>query len=269
MPELPDVELFRRYIDDTWNGRAIERVVVNDPKMLRHISAETLRQRLKGSRVRGARRHGKHLLIQLSPAGWLTMHFGMNGSLKHLGKGAVEPPYDRVRLDFSDGHRLAYINPRRLGGVEFVEDADTFIAAEKLGPDVLDPHFDLATFERALSGRDRDIKAVLMDQAAMAGIGNIYSDEVLFQAGIHPSARADRLGSKSRHELFRQIKRVLETAVERGAGAEISQEALPRSFLLPRRKKGGLCPRCGGKIGTIKFSGRTAYYCPHCQKKAG
>jgi formamidopyrimidine-DNA glycosylase len=267
MPELPDVELFRRYVDETCKGRTIERVIVNDPKMLRHISTETFQARLKGTRILRARRHGKHLLLQLAPAGWLTMHFGMNGSLKHLSDGEADPPFDRVRLDFVDGHHLAYINPRRLGGVEFVEDTDAFIATQKLGPDVLDPHFDLDAFEQALSERKRDIKSVLMDQTAMAGIGNIYSDEVLFQAGIHPRASADRLDRKSRQQLFRQINRVLETAVERGAGAEIAPDALPRSFLLPWRKMGGRCPRCGGKISTIKFSGRTAYYCPRCQKK--
>ena len=193
------------------------------------------------------------------------MHFGLNGALRHLDGSEAEPPYTRIRLDFDDGSHLAYINPRRLGAVGLVDDADSLIAAAELGPYALDPHFDLAAFQQILSRSRRDIKSVLMDQTAIAGIGNIYSDEILFQAGIHPKARAARLDSDTRKRLFRQVKCVLETAVERGAGAELAPSALPGSFLLPQRRKGGRCPRCGGEIRTVKFSGRTAYYCPHCQ----
>lgn len=109
------------------------------------------------------------------------------------------------------------------------------------------------------------MKSVLIDQTAIAGIGNIYSDEILFQAGIHPQARADRLDPDASERLFRQVKRVLETAVECSAGGELAPNTLPGSFLLRQRRKGGRCPRCSGEIRTIKFSGRTAYYCPHCQ----
>ena len=265
MPELPDVELFRRYLDQTCKGRVIRRVAINDPKMLSGIASDAFAARLEGARILESRRHGKHLLIRLAPAGWITMHFGLTGALRHLQSDEAEPPYSRVRFDFADGHHLAYVNLRRLGAVGLVEDADSFIAAERLAPDALDPQFDFAAFERALSDRKRDVKSVLMDQTAIAGIGNIYSDEILFQAGIHPKARTDRLGLDARRLLFRQLKHVLETAVERGSGAELSPDALPRSFLLPQRKKGGRCPRCGGEVRTAKFSGRTAYYCPHCQ----
>lgn len=269
MPELPDVEVFKRYLDRTCKGRTIEKVVVNDPKLLAHMSAAAFSAKLKGRRLVSSRRYGKHLLVKLAPSGWLTLHFGMNGALAHLRDGQAEPRYDRVRLDFADGHHLAYINPRRIGAVGLVDDADAFITAEKLGPDALDPRFDFAAFDRALSGRRGDIKSVLMDQTVMAGIGNIYSDEILFQAGIYPQTRTDRLDAQTRRRLYRQIKRVLKTAVERGAGAELAPDNLPRSFLLPHREKGGRCPRCGGELGTIKSSGRTAYYCSHCQGRTG
>jgi len=265
MPELPDVELLRRYVDETCKGRVIQQAAVHDPKMLSGIPSDAFAAKLKGARILAARRHGKHLLIQLAPVGWITMHFGLTGGLRHLAGKEPDPPYTRIRFDFADGHHLAYVNLRRLGAVGFAEDADGFIAAERLGPDVLDPRFDLAAFGQALSARRRDIKSVLMDQAAMAGIGNIYSDEILFQAGIHPQTRADQLGTDARKHLFKELKHVLETAVERGAGAELSAEALPPSFLLPQRKKGGRCPRCGGELHRAKFSSRTAYYCPHCQ----
>ncbi len=268
MPELPDVELFRRYLDRTCTGRVIQHVAVNDPKMLAGVTSEAFAARLEGARMLASRRHGKHLLVGLAPAGWITMHFGLTGVLAHWEGAAAEPRYTRIRFDFADGHHLAYIDVRRLGAVGFVEDAEGFIADERLGPDALDPGFDFAAFERALSARKRDIKSLLMEQSAIAGIGNIYSDEILFQAVIHPKVPTDRLDLDARKRIFREVKRVLETATKRGFGAELRPEALPHTFLLPQRKKGGHCPRCGTELRAAKFSGRTAYYCPHCQRES-
>jgi formamidopyrimidine-DNA glycosylase len=268
MPELPDVELFRRYVDKTCKGRVLRQVAVHDPRLLSGISSDAFAARLEGARIEDSRRHGKHLLIRASPAGWIAMHFGMTGALRHWEGAAVEPPYTRIRFDFADGHHLAYVNLRRLGAIGFAADADAFVAAERLGPDALDPQFDIAAFERALSERRRDIKSLLMDQTVIAGIGNIYSDEILFQARLHPKTRTDRMGPDARKLLFREMRRVLNTAIAQGSGAELNPDALPPSFLLPHRKKGGHCPGCGAELQTTKFAGRTAYYCPHCQVEA-
>jgi formamidopyrimidine-DNA glycosylase len=189
----------------------------------------------------------------------------MNGSLKYFEEGESDPPYDRVRFDFVDGHHLAYVNPRLFGQVGLATDASVFIAQEGFGPDALDPRFDFGSFDRALAGRKRDVKSLLMDQAVIAGIGNIYSDEILFQAGIHARARCDHLSAEVKAHLFRCIKEVLQTAVDAGAGAERLVDRLPKAFLIPRREKGARCPRCGAEIAAVKFSGRTAYYCPRCQ----
>jgi len=269
MPELPDVELCKRHLDTTCLGRTIRQVAVGDARILGGISAAELARRLKGARIIGSRRHGKHLLVDLGSPGWLTLHFGMNGSLKHFTDGEDDPPYDRVRFDFADGHHLAYVNPRLLGRVGLAPDADAFVAAEGLGPDALGPRFDLAAFEQALAGRKRDVKSLLMDQEVVAGIGNIYSDEILFQARINPRTRCDRLDAGARQHLLGRIKAVLETAITSGAGAEGLVDRLPGSFLIPHRGKGGRCPRCGGEIASAKFSGRTAYYCPRCQPEPG
>src|SRR5271156_1067224 len=149
MPELPDVELFKRHLDTTCLGRTIRRVTVNDARILSGISAGELVRWLHGVRLAELRRHGKHLLVGLDPPGWLTMHFGMNGSLRHFAEGESDPPSDRVRFDFADGHHLAYVNPRLFGQVGLTADADAFIAEEGRGPDALDPGFDFAAFERA------------------------------------------------------------------------------------------------------------------------
>jgi formamidopyrimidine-DNA glycosylase len=265
MPELPDVELFKRHLDATCLDRTIRGVTVNDARILSGISASELARRLTDARLTDSRRHGKHLLVGLHPPGCLALHFGMNGSLEHFEERESDPPYDRVRCDFADGHHLAYVNPRLLGQVGLATDAATFITQEGLGPDALDPQLDFAAFEQALAGRKRDVKSLLMDQRMIAGIGNIYSDEILFQAGLHPGTRSDRLAVDTKKRLFGCIKEVLQTAIDAGAGAERLVDHLPESFLIPHREKAGRCPRCGGEIATDKFSGRTAYYCPHCQ----
>ena len=265
MPELPDVELYRRYLDEHALRQEIAAVVVNDARILGGLPADAFVARLTGNRFENSRRHGKHLLVRLRSDGWLTLHFGMTGSLVYFGEGSDDPPYDRVRFDFEGDRHLAYVNRRMLGRVGLANDADEFIRAEELGPDALDPAFDLEAFNRAIEGRRRDVKSVLMDQTLIAGIGNIYADEILFQSCLHPKTAVTSLSSRQLDALFRQIKGVLATAIECGAGAEQFLERLPADYLLPHRDKGGKCPRCDAAIATLKGGGRTAYYCPRCQ----
>jgi formamidopyrimidine-DNA glycosylase len=156
-----------------------------------------------------------------------------------------------------------------LGRVGLADDADVFVQAEELGPDALDPAFDLAAFAEATRGRRRDVKSVLMDQTLVAGIGNIYADEILFQAGLHPKTPVSALSEGQRRTLFERIRSVLEMAIACGAGAEQFLERLPDDYLLPQREKGGRCPRCGGAIATLKSGGRTSYFCPRCQPEPG
>ena len=265
MPELPEVEIFKRHLDATSLGRRIDEAVVNDRRIIGTAAPGELAAQLKGARLTASRRYGKYLLIDLGKSGWLVLHFGMNGSLQYYGNGAEEPPYDRLRLDFTgDGH-LAYVNPRRIGSVELVPDADAFVAREGLGPDALDPGFGADDFAHALQATKRDVKSALMDQGLVAGIGNLYSDEILFQAQLHPKTPTDALDRTALRRLFTKMRSVLEIAVREGAGSEQMLERLPRGFLLPQRKKGGRCPRCGGAIATLKSGGRTGYFCPHCQ----
>ena len=269
MPELPDVELFKRYLDRTSLAQTIRRVQVNDARILGDLPAERFVAALEGNRLEASRRHGKHLLVRLARGGWLTLHFGMTGGLSYFDDLAKDPPYDRIRLDFEGGRHLAYTNRRMLGRVGLADDADQFIAAEGLGPDALDPAFEEAAFAAALAGRRRDVKSVLMDQALLAGIGNIYADEILFQARLHPKTPVEELTKGQRTKLFRAIKDVLSTAIECGAGAEQFLDRLPKDYLLPQRERDGRCPRCGGPLATLKSSGRTSYYCPKCQPEPG
>jgi formamidopyrimidine-DNA glycosylase len=265
MPELPDVEGFKRVLAKSALRKAIDRVAVNDARILGKLPARTFVSRLQGAKLVEARRHGKHLMARLDRGGWLTLHFGMTGALQFVRQPDAEPPFTRVRLDFADDGSLAYTNKRMIGRVGLVDDAADFIAAEKLGPDALDRRFDLDAFKAAVLGSKRDVKAVLMDQQLMAGIGNIYSDEILFQAGMSPAERIDKLAPGELKRLFVEMRKVLDTAIAVGAGSEQLVERMPEGSLLPERKKGGRCPRCRSSLKVFKIGGRTAYCCPQCQ----
>jgi formamidopyrimidine-DNA glycosylase len=265
MPELPDVALFKRLVDRHCGGSVVDKVVVTDPESLEGASAAALQRRLKGKGIRACRRHGKVLFVEVESAGVLAMHFGTNGLLQYVPRDREEPPYVRLWVDFVDGGRLAYINPRRIGHVVAVESTKAYVAETGLGPDVLDPSFDEAAFAAMLRGRKGVIKSVLMDQTRVAGIGNIYADEILFQARLHPAVGAGALDRGEVHRLFEAMKSVLQTAIDCGAGAETLTDRLPNTFLIPQRHAGGRCPRCGVALREDKRSGRTGYYCPRCQ----
>ena len=266
MPELPEVEIFRQ-VADSCLGRTINHASVADSGILEGIPAQDLERRLKGQSLRSSRRHGKHLFLELSRAGTLAMHFGMNGSLKLVSEGEPDLSYARLQLYFEKGDRLVYVNPRRLGRVSLAENAEAFIAETDLGPDVLDAAFNSHAFAAILASSKRDIKSVLMDQALMAGIGNIYSDEILFQARVFPGTAANQLKGERATELFRAMRKTLQSAINSGAGSEQGVERLPKGFLLTQRHPGGLCPRCGALLETVKHGGRTTYYCHRCQPK--
>ncbi|MGF1608489.1 MAG: DNA-formamidopyrimidine glycosylase [Kiloniellales bacterium] len=266
MPELPDVELYKRRLDRHGLKHRIAKVTVSDERILAGLPVARLSKALEGQRFETSRRHGKHLLARLDRNGWVTFHFGMTGDLVAYDTDGEEPRYTRVRLDFADGGHLAYVNRRMLGHVGLTEDAETFIADEKLGPDALDPDLDERTFLAALGSSRRTLKAALMDQSAVAGIGNIFADEILFQARLHPETKLGALSDAERKRLFEATRTVLQAAIEHGAGSEQFEERLPAGFIIPQRRKGGRCPRCGTAIESFKAGGRTAYLCPNCQK---
>jgi formamidopyrimidine-DNA glycosylase len=267
MPELPDVESFKRVLARSALRKTIDRVVVSDARILGNLSARTFAARLQGAKLVAARRHGKHLMASVDRGGWLALHFGMTGALHFIQNPDKEPPFTRVRLDFANDGCLAYTNKRMIGRVGLIEDVADFIADEKLGPDALDRRFDFHAFKTAVLGIRRDVKSVLMDQQIIAGIGNIYSDEILFQARINPAARMDELAPDQLKRLLLEIRKVLKTAVARRAGSEQFIERMPKGALLPERKKGGRCPRCRSYLKVFKLGGRTAYCCPRCQNR--
>lgn len=262
MPELPDVQIHKEYVDATSLHQRIEHLFLSPGGLLRDVSPSTIRRRLEGRALTGTRRHGKHLFARIHDDGWLRLHFGMTGRPAYYQTGAPggpDPEHTRLRLDFAGGGHLAYINVRRLGEIGLVEDPDRFVEDEGLGPDALDPAFDPDALAAVLDGGRGTVKSALMDQHRLAGIGNVYADEILFQAGIHPETRAGALERDRVDALYRQIRRVLEAAVD----ARV--EDFPDWFLLPHRDPDGRCPECEGELERIEVSGRATWFCPRKQ----
>jgi len=263
MPELPDVEVFKGYLDATALHQEITDVAVRSRQVLGNVSSQKLTDHLEGRRFESTRRHGKYLFVHLDSGRWLVLHFGMTGFLKYFKAMDDEPAHARLLVNFANGYHLVYDSQRKLGEVDVTEDIQKFIEKKKLGPDALDPDLDFDAFSKAFFKSRAMVKSALMDQQLVAGIGNIYSDEILFQAGVHPRTKVARLGEEEKRTLFDAMKEVLQVAIEH----RVNSEEFPSNYLLPHRRKGEECPRCHGEIDTIKISGRTAYYCPRCQQQ--
>ncbi len=261
MPELPDVEVYRRYLGSTSLHKRIATVQVRSNKILGNLSPRKLRAALIGREFQSTARHGKQLFAQLDSNMWLALHFGMTGYLMYFKNVDKEPVYDRLLIGFVNGFHLGYYSQRLLGKVELVDNLGSVIAAKHLGPDALDPKFDFPAFKRVMARRKGIAKTALMNQHIIAGIGNIYADEILFQARVHPQARVNELDETALKTLLQKMKAVLRTAIACGA----DPARFPRNYLIPQRYKGGRCPRCGADLGRIKIGARGAYFCLHCQ----
>lgn len=260
MPELPDVELRRRYLDATAVGRRVEHAGVPDSKLLL-VSADHLRRELSGRRVTGSHRHGKHLLARLGDGPWLVLHFGMTGWLEAFGDLDDEPGHTWLRLDLDDRRHLAYVCPRRFGEIDLARDLDGYLAGRGLGPDAL--AVDEEGFLDRLADRRGAVKPTLMNQAVVAGLGNVWVDEILFQHGLHPATPLPELDGDERRDLVGDVRRVLTDGIE----CDADPDRIPGDWLLPHREDGATCPRCGGTIVRLKISGRVGYLCPDHQRR--
>lgn len=261
MPELPDVEVFKRYYERKAQGKFVSEVRPKDDKVLGNVSAASLRERIPENRTGKSSRHGKHLFVEMSGKFWLAFHFGMTGYFCFYRED--EPPSDHPRLifDFEEGSHLAFDCQRRLGEINLIGDKKDFVESKGLGPDALNADLSLDDFKEVFSGSRAMAKSALMDQSKLAGVGNIYADEILFQAGVHPREKCSDLSDEEFKEIYEQMARVLEQAID----AEVKPDKMPEDFLLPHREPGGRCPKCSKEVEKVKVSGRGSYFCPSCQ----
>lgn len=237
--------------------------VAADPTILRNTTPAWLGRALRGHRFEDPDRHGKWLICWTNgPA--LLLHFGMTGDLVWSGDEPERHPHDRLFLTFAEGGELRYRNMRKLGGVWLAHDKEEAgRVLGPLGPDALE--ISRLTFLKLLDHRRGGVKAALMDQRFVAGVGNILADETLWQARIHPRRPIDSLGDRERTRLHAAMRRILTQAVE-------GYDYLPRRRSWLSHVRGhpdASCPRCGAPLSRIVTAGRTTYFCPRCQPEGG
>jgi len=260
MPELPEVETFKRYLDKTSLKQLIQDIQVIDNRILDSEEID-LRQSLKGRRFESSTRHGKYLFVYLKPR-YLIMHFGMSGDLEYYDKNEDPPKFSKVIFQFNNGFSLAYISIRMFGKISVANSIEDFIENQKLGPDAY--KMTLEDFQEAVQRRSAIAKNALLNQSFIAGIGNIYSDEILFRTKIHPKTNINSLSDSKVKELFVSIKEVLEFGIKKKGDLSI----YPNEFLIPHRRKEEKCPICNSDITRFEISGRHGFFCPSCQTKS-
>jgi formamidopyrimidine-DNA glycosylase len=189
----------------------------------------------------------------------VVFHFGMTGFLKYFKEKTAEPKHTRVRFDFSNRAFLGYVCPRMFGEVDYTRDMNQYVKKRRLGPDAL--ALTWKEFKNRLAGKKSSITSALMDQKLLAGIGNVYSDEILFQARVHPQDRVNRLSEPTLDRIYKMMRSVLNKTISYQA----DPRRVPKSWLLPHREKGAACPRCGKRLGRLTINQRSAYVCPNCQ----
>ncbi|MEU9055643.1 DNA-formamidopyrimidine glycosylase family protein [Streptomyces sp. NPDC048384] len=260
MPELPDVEGFRNVLQSCAKGRTIRRVDVRDPGVLHGVSARRLRDSLEGRRVTRAERHGKWLLARTGGP-TLALHFGMTGLLLCAHPDDAAEPHDRVLLTVARDHQLRYRDQRKLQGLWLAgDDFDVVRLLRDQGPDALT--VDREEFEDVLASHRGRVKSVLIDQSALAGLGNLLADEILWRARLRPNTPANALAEPERRRLYTEMRRTLRPAVAAG-------RVPPRPTWLTghRDDPDPHCPRCGTHLRRTRVAGRTTVWCPGCQEK--
>jgi len=275
MPELPEVETIVNDLRPSLKDRSFTDITILWPRMVLQPSAEELRRRLPGQVIKDIGRRGKYLIFRLASGEALILHLRMTGSLLLKRKGDKHPvssPYITAIFRLDNGMELVFTDRRKLGTVSLIKDESEL--NEKLGPEPLDPDFTAQALTKRLSSRKAPIKAVLCDQEVIAGIGNMYADEALFFARIHPLREANSLSHEEIKRLHKAIRQVLTRAIGNG-GASISDYRRPtgekgtQQYDFYAAHRGGqTCKVCATPIERISVRNRGTYFCPKCQSKA-
>jgi formamidopyrimidine-DNA glycosylase len=277
MPELPEVETIRLKLEPRLVGRTLDRVEIDDARLVRPFEPQAVAAELEGERVSALERRGKYLIVRFESGRALLIHLRMTGSLRHAERGALHEDRHRravVRLD--DGSDVAYRDVRRFGTWLLLGPGDLEpYLAKKLGEEPLQRGFTTRLLAKRLEGRRAPVKAALLDQRTVAGLGNIYVDEALWRAGIHPLRPAESLTPEEVARLTRGVKEALRAGIRR-QGASLRDYSTPdggRGRMQDRfrvyGRDGEPCQRCGTPIDKIRAGGRGTWYCPACQRLEG
>ncbi|MBC2116552.1 DNA-formamidopyrimidine glycosylase [Listeria booriae] len=273
MPELPEVENVRATLAELVIGKKIDRVSVGVPKMIVGMPAEAFIDNMIDQQIEAVRRRGKFLLIDTTD-GTLLSHLRMEGKYRLNNASDPVDKHTHVIFHFTDDTELRYLDVRKFGTMELVpkHQEDTTKSIQKLGPEPLSAKFEKKAFGTKLQKSGRAVKTVLLDQSLVAGIGNIYADEICFQAKVLPERPANTLKPAEITRLYESTKAIMTEAVALG-GSTIrtyvnSQGKIGgyQEKLQVYGEKGNPCPRCGTPIVKIKLNGRGTHFCPKCQK---
>lgn len=275
MPELPEVETVRRSLTDLVLHKEIKAVEIFKPAILA-LGDEAAYAGLVGYELAEIGRRGKYLLFKLNePADLLwVVHLRMTGKLLYHQQPEPLQKHDHARLQFADGSELVYNDTRAFGRFWLTQDAAQVSGLNSLGLEPIDAEFSAAYWQEKIKCRPKtQVKVALLDQTVVAGLGNIYADEVLFQAGVHPERPLGTLTDEENQRLAQAMREILQASIEqRGTTFRDyvdgnNQKGGYQEFLRVFQKLNQPCPNCGQQIQRIKVAGRSSYFCPHCQLK--
>lgn len=259
MPELPEVEGYKVYIDSTCLHQKITAFDCRDSRLLK-VSNADFEHYLIGEELTETKRIGKYLFLKTSGEKILVMHFGMTGRPNYYKDEEDRPKYGHIVLTFDNGFHFAFECKRKFGWWNLINSIADFKTDHKLSDDARD--LSLEDFKSSLSNRKTAIKSVLMDQSVAAGIGNWMADEILYQSKIHPESKVQKLSNSDIETIFKAMKKVIEVAIENDA----HYADFPDDFLIHFRKEGADCYHTDCKIEKIKVGGRSTYFSPKRQK---
>jgi formamidopyrimidine-DNA glycosylase len=276
MPELPEVETVRAQLEPVLRGRRFERVEIRDPRLVRPYEPAEVAGELEGERAAAVERRGKYLIVRFESDRVLLIHLRMTGSLRHSANGLAEDPHRRAVVRLDDGSDVAYRDVRRFGTWLVLEPGELApYLATRIGDEPLDALFTAARLGERLAKRRAPIKAALLDQRTLAGMGNIYVDEALWRARINPLRPAESIDRKELQRLHRAIRATLEAGIAR-QGSTLRDYALPdggsgsmQDEFKVYGRGGEPCDRCGTPIAKTRVAGRGTWFCPQCQLKGG
>jgi formamidopyrimidine-DNA glycosylase len=258
MPELPDCEAARNRIAEVAHNRTIEGFAMGE---VSHFDLPSMaeRDRFIGTQFTRTRRHGKSIFAGSVDGPWLHIHLGMFGSIRVLEEDEDLADYIRLTAEFEGGQRLHFRDSRKFGRISVIEDVDAFIDDKGLGPDMQTIGDNV--FAETIGKTRGAIKSALLNQKKLAGVGNLWSDEALFQSDIDPETQADALEAEQVQTLYRALQDILKAVVVTNA----TYTELPEDWLIHHRENGATCPRCGGTVSKKTVGGRTSYFCPDHQ----
>jgi formamidopyrimidine-DNA glycosylase len=274
LPELPEVETIAADLRPHLVGRTVVRCELRFPTIVRHPEPELFVDLVAGHRIEKVTRRGKYILVGLAEERMLVVHLGMTGQLRLVEPSTPIPNHTHAIFDLDDGRQLRYRDPRRFGRILLGTEADLIAARAMpvLGPEPIDPTFSAEDLYRALRRRRAPLKAVLLDQGTVAGVGNIYADESLHRARLRPDRLARGLSRASARRLHESLRDSLETAIRnRGSSVDTYRDAWgelggQQEVLLVYGRAGEPCYTCGRPLSLIRIAGRSTVFCRRCQR---